>query len=219
MVATIAVASAGLGMLAGVAMANRSSSEGSTAPGQWRPGGGPMLRWGGGAPRCEACGGSGKEECRLCARWSDAGATRGSGRSGCGACAGTRRAPCRSCGGSGTGRRAPMVGPIVLAASAGLGMLAGLATADRCSSSGSSGNHLPLAGASGMGPTCATCGGTGEVACLCARWSDGDVGCRPCAGSGRTACRSCRGSGTGRRAPVRVAVCAQRPLVAVTKAK
>ncbi|KAG2565687.1 uncharacterized protein LOC120684016 [Panicum virgatum] len=107
MVAAIAVASAGLGMLAGVAMASRapSSSQGA-AP--WAPGP-AALRWGGGggAPRCEACGGSGKEECRLCERWSDAGA-RGSRRSGCGACAGTRRAPCRSCGGSGNGRRAPV---------------------------------------------------------------------------------------------------------------
>nr|CAB3484303.1 unnamed protein product [Digitaria exilis] len=74
-----------------------------------------------------------------------------------------------------------MVGPIVLAASAGLGMLAGIAAADRCSSSSGAGtNNLPLAG--GAWPSCAACGGTGEVACLCARWSDGDVGCRPCAG-------------------------------------
>jgi hypothetical protein len=108
MVAAIAVASAGLGMLAGVAMANRSSSS-SDGAAQWRPGG-PALRWGGGgAPRCEACGGSGKEECRLCARWSDAGARgKKQSRSGCGACAGTRRTPCRCCGGSGTGRRAPV---------------------------------------------------------------------------------------------------------------
>ncbi|CAL5017374.1 unnamed protein product [Urochloa decumbens] len=112
MVAAIAVASAGLGMLAGVAMANhRSEGAGAAPQQQWRPGQ-ASLRWGGGgAPRCEACGGSGKEECRLCARWSDAAAaaTRGgSRRSGCGACAGTRRAPCRCCGGSGTGRRAPV---------------------------------------------------------------------------------------------------------------
>jgi hypothetical protein len=108
MVTAIAVASAGLGMLAGVAMANRSSPP-SAGAALWRPGGGPALRWGGGAPRCEACGGSGKEDCRLCARWSDAGA-RGKkiSRSGCGACAGTRRTPCRCCGGSGTGRRAPV---------------------------------------------------------------------------------------------------------------
>ncbi|KAF8772495.1 hypothetical protein HU200_005701 [Digitaria exilis] len=104
-----------------------------------------------------------------------------------------------------------MVGPIVLAASAGLGMLAGLAAADRCSSSGGA-----------RWPSCAACGGTGEVACLCARWSDGDVGCRPCSGSGRTACRRCRGSGRsgGRRVPVRVAaVRAQGPLVAVNKSQ
>ncbi|RCV33289.1 hypothetical protein SETIT_7G072200v2 [Setaria italica] len=105
-----------------------------------------------------------------------------------------------------------MVGPIVLAASAGLGMLAGLATADRCSSSSG--------GARGL--SCVACGGTGKVACLCARWSDGDdVGCRPCAGTGRTPSRRCRGPGrTGRRhEPVRVVVRAQRPLEAVTKAR
>ncbi|CAN6234783.1 unnamed protein product [Urochloa humidicola] len=113
-----------------------------------------------------------------------------------------------------------MVGPIVLAASAGLGMLAGLATAERCSSSSGSGN-LPLAGAGGVRHSCAACGGTGQVACLCSRWSDGDVGCRPCAGTGQAPCPSCRGSGggTGRRALVRVAVRAQRPLAAVTKTK
>ena len=109
-----------------------------------------------------------------------------------------------------------MVGPIiVLAASAGAGALVGIAAADRCS-----GWRPPLGGAGGaQGPNCSTCGGTGKVACPCARWSDGDIGCRTCAGSGRTACRSCRGSGTGRSATVRVAVRAQRTLVAVTKAK
>ncbi|CAL5032521.1 unnamed protein product [Urochloa decumbens] len=108
-----------------------------------------------------------------------------------------------------------MVGPVVIAAaSAGLGALVGMATGARWSSAG----RLPLAGAQ-QGPCCATCGGTGKVACLCSRWSDGDVGCRTCAGSGRTACRSCRGSGTGRRAAVRVAVRSQRPMVAVTRGK
>ncbi|CAL5017372.1 unnamed protein product [Urochloa decumbens] len=113
-----------------------------------------------------------------------------------------------------------MVGAIVLAASAGLGMLAGVAAADRCSSSTSGSGNLPLAGGA-RGPSCAACGGTGKVACLCSRWSDGDVGCRPCAGTGRAPCRSCRGSGggTGRRALVRVAVRAQRPMAAVTKSK
>jgi hypothetical protein len=88
MVAAIAVASARLGMLAGVAMASRllSSSKGA-AP--W----GPIptaLRWdGASAPRCAACCGSGKE-CRLCVRWFDAeasgaaspGAARARGRGG-----------------------------------------------------------------------------------------------------------------------------------------
>lgn len=97
MVAVIAVASAGLGMLAGVAMAGTSSS----ARPPWRHVSPPPSSY---APRCAACGGTGKEECRLCARWSDGGRDR----SGCGACAGTRRAPCQSCGGGGTGRRAPV---------------------------------------------------------------------------------------------------------------
>ncbi|AQK43220.1 uncharacterized protein [Zea mays] len=110
------------------------------------------------------------------------------------------------------------LGPIVLAASAGLGALVGQAAADGgwCSAWRP---PPPLAGAGGgaRGSYCAACGGTGKVACPCARWSDGDVGCRTCAGSGRAACRSCRGSGTRRRAAVRVAVRAQRALVAVTK--
>ncbi|XP_062225442.1 protein disulfide-isomerase LQY1, chloroplastic-like [Phragmites australis] len=102
MVAGIAVASAGLGMLAGVAMASRPSADSSTTAKPWRHASSSS------APRCATCGGTGKEECRLCARWSDAGARGGADRSGCGACAGTRRTPCRSCGGSGTGRRAPV---------------------------------------------------------------------------------------------------------------
>ncbi|TVU14024.1 hypothetical protein EJB05_37466, partial [Eragrostis curvula] len=104
-----------------------------------------------------------------------------------------------------------MVGSIAIAASAGIGALAGLAAADRCSPR----RKLPMAG---VGPSCATCGGTGKVACrLCSRWSDGDVGCRPCAGTGREPCRSCRGSGTGRKALVAVRAQARRPLVAVAR--
>ncbi|XP_040379440.1 uncharacterized protein LOC121054253 [Oryza brachyantha] len=109
-VAQIAVASAGLGMLAGVAMANRSMGGASESGGRrLTSGSGSMssssaaaaLRWTA-PPPCAACGGTGREECRLCTRWSDGDC------SGCCACAGTRRAPCRSCGGSGTGRRAPV---------------------------------------------------------------------------------------------------------------
>ncbi|KAG0525431.1 hypothetical protein BDA96_06G056300 [Sorghum bicolor] len=109
-----------------------------------------------------------------------------------------------------------MVGPIIVAvASAGVGAFIGVAAADRCSEW-----RPPLAGAGGaQGPSCSTCAGTGKVACPCSRWSDGDVGCRTCTGSGRTDCRSCRGSGTGRRATVRVTLRAQRTLVAVKKAK
>lgn len=53
---------------------------------------------------------------------------------------------------------------------------------------------------------CPTCNGTGRVSCMCSRWSDGDVGCRTCAGSGRMACSSCGGSGTGRPIPVQISV-------------
>ncbi|KAI3977238.1 hypothetical protein MKX01_035968 [Papaver californicum] len=54
---------------------------------------------------------------------------------------------------------------------------------------------------------CPSCNGTGRVNCMCSRWSDGDVGCRSCAGSGRSVCSSCGGSGTGRPLPVQVSVC------------
>ncbi|KAF8689527.1 hypothetical protein HU200_041856 [Digitaria exilis] len=72
-----------------------------------------------------------------------------------------------------------MVAPVVIA-SAGLGMLAGVAMANR-----SMGDGLPAASRWDARPRCATCGGSGRVECLCNRWSDGDSGCRTCAGSGR----------------------------------
>uniref|UniRef100_A0A0A9TUH0 Uncharacterized protein n=1 Tax=Arundo donax TaxID=35708 RepID=A0A0A9TUH0_ARUDO len=46
---------------------------------------------------------------------------------------------------------------------------------------------------------------------MCNRWSDGDSGCRTCAGSGRMPCRSCGGSGTGRPLPARLIVQNQKP--------
>ncbi|KAI8527946.1 hypothetical protein RHMOL_Rhmol12G0113500 [Rhododendron molle] len=55
-------------------------------------------------------------------------------------------------------------------------------------------------------PRCPSCNGSGLVACLCSRWSDGDVGCRGCSGSGRTSCSSCGGTGTGRPIPVQISV-------------
>ncbi|KAG8058926.1 hypothetical protein GUJ93_ZPchr0002g23547 [Zizania palustris] len=94
-----------------------------------------------------------------------------------------------------------MVGPIVIA-SAGLGMLAGLAMANRTMGDGG----LPAASRWDARPRCSTCGGSGRVECLCGRWSDGDSGCRTCAGSGRMPCRSCGGSGTGRPLPARLVV-------------
>ncbi|KAI4373784.1 hypothetical protein MLD38_011866 [Melastoma candidum] len=53
---------------------------------------------------------------------------------------------------------------------------------------------------------CLTCNGTGCVSCLCSGWTDGDVGCRTCSGSGRMACGSCGGMGTGRPIWVRVSM-------------
>ncbi|CAI0381237.1 unnamed protein product [Linum tenue] len=53
---------------------------------------------------------------------------------------------------------------------------------------------------------CPSCNGSGRVTCLCQRWSDGDLGCRTCAGSGRMGCSSCGGSGTGRPLPVQISM-------------
>eukprot|EP00270_Netrium_digitus_P014062 TRINITY_DN473_c0_g1_i4.p1 TRINITY_DN473_c0_g1~~TRINITY_DN473_c0_g1_i4.p1 ORF type:complete len:100 (+),score=14.17 TRINITY_DN473_c0_g1_i4:318-617(+) len=53
---------------------------------------------------------------------------------------------------------------------------------------------------------CPTCNGTRRVPCFCNRWSDGDVGCNTCGGTGRMQCSSCGGTGTGRPLPARVTV-------------
>ncbi|KAF5202642.1 chaperone protein dnaJ-like protein [Thalictrum thalictroides] len=68
-------------------------------------------------------------------------------------------------------------------------------------------DQQPMAGGGPGGTTrCPSCNGTGRVNCLCSRWSDGDRGCRTCAGSGRMACNSCGGTGTGRPLPVQISV-------------
>ncbi|KAM3224688.1 hypothetical protein ACQJBY_057827 [Aegilops geniculata] len=97
-----------------------------------------------------------------------------------------------------------MVAPMVIAA-AGLGMVAGVATANR-----TTGDGLPVASKWDARPRCSTCRGTGREECLCSRWSDGDVGCGTCSGSGRKRCRSCGGSGTGRQLPARLIVQQQK---------
>lgn len=43
---------------------------------------------------------------------------------------------------------------------------------------------------------CETCAGSGVVPCICTRWSDRDVGCGACGGSGMMECTSCGGGGT-----------------------
>ncbi|KAJ6801474.1 uncharacterized protein M6B38_159240 [Iris pallida] len=95
------------------------------------------------------------------------------------------------------------MGPLVMASqlATGLGVLAGAMLVKSAMERGE-----PMAGGS-----CPTCNGTGRVACMCSRWSDGDVGCRTCAGSGRMGCSSCGGSGTGRPLPVRLSVRPNRP--------
>ncbi|KAK6116600.1 hypothetical protein DH2020_049706 [Rehmannia glutinosa] len=92
----------------------------------------------------------------------------------------------------------PQMGPIVLAPLAtGLSVLAGAVIVKQVMDLGS------MMG-SGRAPRCPRCNGSGRTTCLCTRWSDSDVGCRTCAGSGRMACSSCGGSGTGRPIPVRI---------------
>ncbi|CAK9225532.1 unnamed protein product [Sphagnum troendelagicum] len=58
----------------------------------------------------------------------------------------------------------------------------------------------PMAG----GFRCSTCNGSRRVPCLCTKWSDNDVGCGTCSGTGMMRCSSCGGSGTGRPIPVQI---------------
>lgn len=44
-------------------------------------------------------------------------------------------------------------------------------------------------------PECPRCEGTGFTECVCTRWSDGDVGCASCRGTGKAVCPSCGGGG------------------------
>ncbi|EPS70074.1 hypothetical protein M569_04690 [Genlisea aurea] len=62
----------------------------------------------------------------------------------------------------------------------------------------------PMMMGSGRAPRCPSCNGTGRVDCMCTRWSDGDIGCRACAGSGRMFCSSCGGTGSGRPIPAQL---------------
>ncbi|BAT07419.1 Os09g0317500 [Oryza sativa Japonica Group] len=59
-------------MLAGVVMPNKSSSNSSRTSSSSSPGGGvAAVGAPTSAPRCAACVRIGREECRLCTRWSD----------------------------------------------------------------------------------------------------------------------------------------------------
>uniref|UniRef100_A0A7N0VIB0 Uncharacterized protein n=1 Tax=Kalanchoe fedtschenkoi TaxID=63787 RepID=A0A7N0VIB0_KALFE len=92
------------------------------------------------------------------------------------------------------------MGPVVLTQLAtGLSVLVGAALVKTVI-------DKPMAGGGQSSPRCPSCNGTGRVSCMCSRWSDGDVGCRTCAGSGRMACSSCGGSGSGRPLPIQLSV-------------
>ncbi|PHT34520.1 hypothetical protein CQW23_26320 [Capsicum baccatum] len=81
------------------------------------------------------------------------------------------------------------MGPIVLT-QLGLSVLAGAALVKSVID-----QKTMMGSGTGQFPRCPSCNGTGRVSCMCSRWSDGDVGCRTCAGSGRMACSSCGGTG------------------------
>jgi hypothetical protein len=51
---------------------------------------------------------------------------------------------------------------------------------------------------------CATCNGSRKVPCLCTKWSDNDIGCGTCSGTGMMRCSSCGGTGTGKPLPVQI---------------
>lgn len=91
------------------------------------------------------------------------------------------------------------MGPLVISQLAtGLSVLAGAVLVKQVM------DQKPMAGPSF--PRCPSCNGTGRVPCLCSRWSDGDIGCSTCSGSGRMGCSSCGGSGTGRPLPSRITI-------------
>lgn len=59
---------------------------------------------------------------------------------------------------------------------------------------------------------CPKCHGSGVVECFCQRWSDNDVGCGTCGGSGKMICNSCNGGGTAVPIEVKVHIQPRRPI-------
>lgn len=59
---------------------------------------------------------------------------------------------------------------------------------------------------------CPKCRGTGVVECFCRKWSDNDVGCGTCGGSGKMVCNSCNGGGTAVPIEARVHIQPSRPI-------
>lgn len=59
---------------------------------------------------------------------------------------------------------------------------------------------------------CPKCRGSGVVECFCRKWSDNDVGCGTCGGTGKMVCNSCNGGGTAVPIEARVHIQPSRPI-------
>ena len=59
---------------------------------------------------------------------------------------------------------------------------------------------------------CPKCRGSGVIECFCRKWSDNDVGCGTCGGTGKMVCNSCNGGGTAVPIEARVHIQPSRPI-------